>query len=125
MGGKGGPAVRRGDGHYWDSTHGVPLRQRLFRAPCSCPFTCGRCRRRRCAFPPGPPLLRPIVWPPSPLPLRAVALVLGFVGVKILADYSGYHVPTGVSLGVVAGILGLGVGTSLLLPAPAGEEADK
>lgn len=56
---------------------------------------------------------------------KAVALVLGFVGVKILADFSGYHVPTGVSLGVVAGILGLGVGTSLLLPAPAGEEADK
>ncbi len=52
-----------------------------------------------------------------------MALVLGFVGVKILADFGGYHVPTGVSLGVVAGILGLGVGTSLLLPAPSDEAA--
>ncbi|KAL4438500.1 hypothetical protein ABPG77_000148 [Micractinium sp. CCAP 211/92] len=54
---------------------------------------------------------------------KAVALVLGFVGVKILADFGGYHVPTGVSLGVVAGILGFGVGTSLLLPAPSDEAA--
>lgn len=54
---------------------------------------------------------------------KAVALVLGFVGVKILADFGGYHISTGASLGVVAGILGLGVGTSLLLPAPADEAA--
>ncbi|KAL4424113.1 hypothetical protein ABPG75_001414 [Micractinium tetrahymenae] len=55
---------------------------------------------------------------------KAVALVLGFVGAKILADYAGCHVPTDVSLGVVAGILGLGVGTSLLLPTPAEESAE-
>lgn len=66
--------------------------------------------------------------PPSPLPsprhlhlhpilpLPAVALVLGFVGAKILADYGGYHVPTDVSLGVVAGILALGVGASVVSP---------
>ena len=53
--------------------------------------------------------------PPSPPP-HAVAVVLGFVGVKILADFGGYHVPTDVSLAFVAGILGLGVGASLLLP---------
>lgn len=53
---------------------------------------------------------------------KAVATVLGFVGVKIIADYVGYHVPTDVSLGVVTSILGIGVGASLLLPAPAEEE---
>jgi predicted tellurium resistance membrane protein TerC len=52
-----------------------------------------------------------------------VALVLGFVGGKILADFGGYHVPTDASLAVVASILGLGVGASLLLPG-AQEAAD-
>lgn len=53
-----------------------------------------------------------------PCPPPAVALVLGFVGGKILADFGGYHVPTDASLAVVASILGLGVGASLLLPGP-------
>lgn len=54
---------------------------------------------------------------------KAVALVLGFVGTKILADFGGWHVPTDVSLGVVATILGGGVGASLLAgKADAGEE---
>lgn len=50
-----------------------------------------------------------------------MALVLGFVGAKILADYAGYHVPTDVSLAVVAGVLALGVGASWALPKPADE----
>ncbi|EFN50725.1 hypothetical protein CHLNCDRAFT_28756 [Chlorella variabilis] len=52
---------------------------------------------------------------------KAVAVVLGFVGGKILAQFAGLDVPTDVSLGVVASILGLGVGASLL---PAGKESD-
>ncbi|KAL4853820.1 Thylakoid membrane protein TERC [Chlorella vulgaris] len=52
---------------------------------------------------------------------KAVALVLGFVGGKILADFVGYHVPTEWSLGIVASILGVGVGASLLSP---GTKAD-
>lgn len=82
---------------------------------------------------PGVVLPHSAAWPPTtlafpsprpaPPPPPAVALVLGFVGVKILADFGGYHISTGASLGVVAGILGLGVGTSLLLPAPADEAA--
>ncbi len=51
-----------------------------------------------------------------------MAVVLGFVGAKILADYGGYHVPTDVSLGVVAGILGLGVGASLIEKGGSGKE---
>lgn len=47
-----------------------------------------------------------------------MALVLGFVGAKILADFGGYHVPTDVSLGVVASVLALGVGASYALPEP-------
>lgn len=50
-----------------------------------------------------------------------MAVVLGFVGGKILAQFAGLDVPTDVSLGVVASILGLGVGASLL---PAGKESD-
>ena len=53
----------------------------------------------------------------------AVALVLGFIGAKMLADLGGYHVPTLTSLEVVAGLIGGGVGASLLLPEPEEEEA--
>lgn len=63
------------------------------------------------------PRCLPLPRPGLPCP-PAVALVLGFVGVKILADFAGYQVPTDVSLGVVAALLGGGVGASLLLPAP-------
>jgi predicted tellurium resistance membrane protein TerC len=52
-----------------------------------------------------------------------VALVLGFVGIKIVADFGGLHLPTEASLGVVASILATGVGASLLLPG--GKEEEK
>jgi predicted tellurium resistance membrane protein TerC len=43
----------------------------------------------------------------------AVAVVLGFIGSKMVAEYLGVHVPTEVSLGVVASLLSTGVGASL------------
>lgn len=49
---------------------------------------------------------------------KAVALVLGFIGSKMIADFGGYHVSTAVSLGVVAALLVGGVGASYLLPQP-------
>lgn len=45
----------------------------------------------------------------------AVAVVLGFIGSKLVAEYFGYNVPTEISLGVVATLLGGGVAASLLL----------
>ena len=53
---------------------------------------------------------------------KAVALVLGFVGFKILAEFGGLKVPTDLSLGVVGAILAGGVGLSLLMP---GEEKEE
>ena len=44
----------------------------------------------------------------------AVAIVLGFIGVKMIAEYFGFYVPTEVSLGVVITLLSGGVGLSLL-----------
>jgi len=55
---------------------------------------------------------------------KAVALVLGFVGFKILAEFGGLKVPTDMSLGVVAAILASGVGASLLLPGSADTESE-
>jgi hypothetical protein len=49
-----------------------------------------------------------------------VAAVLGFVGLKILGDFVGLHVPTDASLVVVARMRGGGVAASLLLPAAEG-----
>ena len=49
---------------------------------------------------------------------KAVAIVLGFVGAKILAEFVGLQVPTDVSLGVVGAILATGVGVSLLFSDP-------
>ena len=43
----------------------------------------------------------------------AVALVLGFIGAKMIAEYFDYTVPTNVALGVVATLLGSGVGLSV------------
>lgn len=51
----------------------------------------------------------------------AVAVVLAFVGAKMVAEYGGYVVSTGVSLAVVAGTLALGVGLSLLRRRTIGE----
>lgn len=55
---------------------------------------------------------------------KAVALVLGFVGFKILAEFGGFKVPTDMSLGVVGAILASGVGASLLLPGSADTETE-
>jgi TerC family integral membrane protein len=55
---------------------------------------------------------------------KAVALVLGFVGFKILAEFGGFKVPTDMSLGVVGLILASGVGASLLLPGGSETEAE-
>ena len=43
----------------------------------------------------------------------AVAVVLGFIGSKMIAEYLGYNIPTEIALTVVAGMLGTGVGLSL------------
>lgn len=65
----------------------------------------------------------PPTGPPPPISI-AVAVVLGFVGGKILADFVGYSVSTEVSLGVVAGVLALGVVASVLSPEQADQEKD-
>ena len=52
---------------------------------------------------------------------KAVAVVLGFVGVKLGASYFGFEVDTGASLAVISAVLGAGVAASLYLPPP-GEE---
>ena len=44
----------------------------------------------------------------------AVALVLGFIGSKMIAEYFGYLVPTDISLAVVGTLLGTGIGLSVL-----------
>ena len=44
----------------------------------------------------------------------AVALILGFIGAKLILEYMGICVPTEASLGVVLSLLGVGVGASLL-----------
>jgi TerC family integral membrane protein len=46
---------------------------------------------------------------------KSVALVLGFIGLKIMVEFFGYPIPTEASLGVVVAILGAGVGASLLV----------
>lgn len=42
-----------------------------------------------------------------------MALVLGFIGGKMIAEYFGYIIPTEIALGVVATLLGTGVGASV------------
>lgn len=44
----------------------------------------------------------------------AVAIVLGFVGAKLGGEFFGYDVSTELSLGVITGLLGGGIGLSLL-----------
>lgn len=46
----------------------------------------------------------------------AVALVLGFVGSKMVVEYAGVDIPTEASLAVVASLLGGGVAASVYLP---------
>ena len=43
----------------------------------------------------------------------AVAIVLGFIGFKMIAEYFGYGIPTEVALAVVAGLLSTGIGLSV------------
>lgn len=43
----------------------------------------------------------------------AVAIVLGFIGFKMIAEYFGYGIPTEIALVVVAGLLSTGVGLSV------------
>ncbi|KAL1498971.1 hypothetical protein AB1Y20_013491 [Prymnesium parvum] len=46
----------------------------------------------------------------------SIALVLGFIGVKLIAAFAGYEVDTVVSLAIVLATLGGGIGFSLLFP---------
>lgn len=50
-----------------------------------------------------------------------LSVVLVFVGAKMLVGYFDYHVPIGVSLGVIGSVLLLSVAASLLFPARAEE----
>mmetsp|Transcript_9388 Transcript_9388/g.23400 ORF Transcript_9388/g.23400 Transcript_9388/m.23400 type:complete len:397 (-) Transcript_9388:57-1247(-) len=45
---------------------------------------------------------------------KAVAVVLGFIGFKLIAEYFGVHISTELSLGVVVTMLGGGVAASIL-----------
>ncbi|CAI5480341.1 unnamed protein product [Closterium sp. Yama58-4] len=54
----------------------------------------------------------------------AIAVVLGFIGSKILAEFCGLHVPTEVSLGVVASLLAGGVFFSLRFPRTEGDDKE-
>jgi hypothetical protein len=47
---------------------------------------------------------------------KAVALVLGFIGAKMLLGFADVNIPTDVSLLVVGLVLGGGVAASLALP---------
>ena len=47
---------------------------------------------------------------------KAVAVVLGFIGAKMVADLAGAHIPTSTSLAVVLTSLGAGIGLSLAYP---------
>ncbi len=54
---------------------------------------------------------------------QGLAVVLAFVGVKMLISEQ-YHVPTAISLAVIAVVLGVSIGWSVKHPAPEGEEPD-
>jgi predicted tellurium resistance membrane protein TerC len=56
---------------------------------------------------------------------QSVALVLAFIGTKMLVEFAGVEVRTDASLLVVAALLGGGVAGSLLLPAPKEDEKEK
>lgn len=53
---------------------------------------------------------------------KAVALVLAWIGSKMIADFAGVHIDTKVSLGVVATLLAGGVGASLAFPVAHNED---
>jgi len=52
---------------------------------------------------------------------KSVALVLGFIGAKMLLGFADIEVPTDVSLLVVGLVLGAGVGASIAFPEPSSE----
>jgi len=54
---------------------------------------------------------------------QGLAVVLAFVGIKMLIS-EWYHMPTFLSLGVIAVVLGVAIGLSIARPLPEGEEAD-
>lgn len=47
---------------------------------------------------------------------KSVAIVLGYIGLKMVADFAGYETPTNISLGIVASVLAGGVALSYVLP---------
>jgi len=53
---------------------------------------------------------------------KSVALVLGFIGVKLVLEFADIRIPTDVSLLTVGLLLGSGVAASVLLPEPAERE---
>ncbi len=53
----------------------------------------------------------------------AIAIVLGFIGAKLIGEYAGFELPTAASLFVVLSVLGGGVGASVLTASPDDEEA--
>jgi len=55
---------------------------------------------------------------------KAVALVLAFIGAKMLLEFADIKVPTDVSLLVVGLVLGGGVAASMLLPEPEEDKQD-
>ncbi len=56
---------------------------------------------------------------------KAIALVLGFIGTKMLLEFVSVDIPTDVSLVAVGLLLAGGVGASLLLPEPKAESGAK
>ena len=55
----------------------------------------------------------------------AVAVVLGFIGGKMIAEYFGVEISTTFSLAMVSGVLGTGVGLSLLKKNKTSETIDE
>jgi predicted tellurium resistance membrane protein TerC len=55
----------------------------------------------------------------------AVAVVLGFIGAKMIAEYFGYHVPTEAALAVVATFLTTGIGASVWEKGQLEEQAEE
>ena len=47
---------------------------------------------------------------------KSVALVLAWIGFKLVAEYLGSDISTTISLGIVASTLGIGVAASFLFP---------
>jgi TerC family integral membrane protein len=54
---------------------------------------------------------------------KAVAVVLAFIGLKIVAEFAGVSIPTSIALGIVGALLVMGVILSYILPNPEKEKA--